>query len=332
MSQARCKSPKQPFKELYGKALEYPEQKDLFVEIDGFGKYRQKIENWFDQHGKVDRTKFFVLKGPQRGGNTSLANYIVHCYNINLDGNETDNGQWGVLKVQVQVKNEREVEALRDWMDKLEMSIKDKKINLADDIKDDIHKITRVKSEDLSVTAGQYRDTFNSVAESLHGQSWHIAAIFDKVKSDKLYSFCKDVFTGGAPLVIFVEGLQIDTEGRQLMSSGGTPTSDSTWLTDDEHGMYLTLNAITGHDVIVFLEHCWKTAYGVHHQPFNEQYIQVLFDTFPKAVGQVIKTLSFILDKEREHFGTSMEWSVDSMKIETCDLYKYVLKYLKDQN
>jgi hypothetical protein len=330
MSQTRCKSPVQPFKELYGKALEYPEQKDRFVNIDGFGKYRQKIENWFIQHGKVDNTKFFVLKGPQSGGNTSLANYIVHCYNINLDVNENDKGQWRVLKVPVQVKNERNVEALQDWMEQLDIAIGQERINLDKDIKKDIGKILDIRHEDLPETSRQYRDTFNSVAESLHGQSWHIAAIFDKVKSDKLYSFCKDVFISRAPLVIFVEGWQTDTEGHQLTASGGTPTADSTWP-KGEYGMHLTLNAITGHDVIVFLEHCWKTAYGVHHQPFNEQCIEELFDKFPNAVGKVIATLSFILDLKLKQFDTSMEWPVDSMRIDVHDIFSYLLEKSKLQ-
>ena len=327
MSLNRYGLKKHPFKELYGNALECPVQERLFADIDGYAEYQQEIKDWFTQYCTSDRTKFFVLEGLRGSGCTSLANYVVHCYATCLaNTNEEHNKQWHVLKVPVQVESERNAEVLQGWMDKLDRAIIREKIPLDKAIKEAIHKVTYAKRQDLPDTPGMYRDTFNFVAESLHNQDWCIAGIFDKVKSRDLYAFCRDVFDLWTPLVIFVEGWQVDTAGDRLTPSGGTPTSNTEWLTDED-GKRILLDPLDGNQVIVFLDHCWKMAEGQSPPPFDKEAVKSLFDASPKAAKAVIRTLGTFFDYKIEQLEPNGDWPDNqNLKVGSNDIISCIGK------
>ena len=301
MSLARYGLTKHPFKDVFRTTLKAPRDQDYFATVDGFAKAQDVLPAWFVAHGQADQPRFFVLRGNEKAGQSSVASYIEFLHLNSLTPRlraQPAPIAPRLLTVTTTVTHESDPEIIQWWMSMLYKELNIHQIALLSDTKRELLQLAGIPPKDLPTTPMAFGEVMSHIVTGLSKIGVFVVAIFDKVKHESLYRFCEGVFYLGSPLIVFIEHNQIDRQGNLLSMSGGSNSGQTVWPAE-EFGLSIDFGGLHPDETLTLIKHCWNAAYSPNPatpQPFDELYTVAFIGYAQTSIGLTVRTLEALLD------------------------------------
>jgi len=301
MSLARYGLTKHPFKDVFRTTLKSPRDQDYFARVDGFAKAQEVLPAWFASHGQADQPRFFVLRGNEKAGQSSVASYIEFLHLNSLTARlraQAPSVAPRLLTVTTTVTHERDPEIVQWWMSMLYRELNIHQVALDPVTKKELLELAGNPQASLPISPMAFGEVMSHIVKGLSSIGVFLVAIFDKVKRESLYSFCNGVFYLGSPLIVFIEHNQIDRQGNLLSMSGGTNSGQTVWPAE-ESGLCIDFGGLHPDETLALIKHCWKAAYSpdpATPQPFDERNTVAFIGFAQTSTGLTVRTLEALLD------------------------------------
>lgn len=278
-----------PFEDCRDKALQLPEDLNLYVEIEGFGESRERLDSY--DWASNSKGQVVVIAGAAGTGRTSVANYIASL----IIGNRN------ALTTRIKApRGEHPTRLIHEWLIRFAPTLRREAAAAYRAVEGDLQTLTEL--EKPSVITSRYQVVLNEVCVN-RGQAFDvIVAIIEGIRNEEQVENLLDVFQLDEALP-GVQFLIVTTDQEQLADK----------FTRADGPEPVVLWSLRGAEVETLLHE----RFGDAPVPFDSESIVQAFDAGRHPMRRVSQLLYSMTEKAGDTVGTPAEtllWYIQSGK------------------
>lgn len=296
-----------PFKPRILDPLSRQNDSDLFVRVDGFNKL-DSIREQFDKTIKNNKPLFCLVAGRNHTGRTSVANFILaeYCKQQNLPHDKL------IVPKRI-VDNHDEFTLYKRWLVFLSNEIRRRKINLPQQLQNDIRE--EIRAVDRDIFEATFQDLTYRISDSL-SENTSFGVCLENVPTYQIIKSAMEIFELTNTVVIFT--VDDYSETRQNVIDPFKAAAK-----EKDNLMIIEITPLNGQDVCAVVQHRWSYVSG-EPNPFDIGGVKQAFSDKERPLGKALFLLAQLLDVKNGININGPKWPAEELKFSSDELCQLV--------